>query len=95
MKKLLSILLILSLLLMVGCDNTGPREPKTDDRGYLTYVEGRPEASFKYLSKTDYIGVVYNLETKVMYSISRGMYNNGNLYPLYNPDGSLMIYRGE
>jgi len=95
MKKLLSILLILSLLLLVGCgDSSGPSNQEYD-RGYLAYVDGRPEASFKYLSKTDEIGVVYNLKTKVMYSVSKGDYNRGVMTPLYNPDGSLMIYEGE
>ena len=36
--------------------------------------------------------IVYDRETKVMYSMTDGKYNTGELFPLYNPDGSLKLY---
>ena len=38
--------------------------------------------------------IVYDTRTGVEYWLSGGMYNNGSLTPLYNADGSLMIYKG-
>lgn len=36
--------------------------------------------------------IVYDKKTRVMYCMSKGGYNNGNLYPLYNADGTLRLY---
>lgn len=38
--------------------------------------------------------IVYDVRTGVEYWLSDGMYNYGTLSPLYNADGSLMIYKG-
>ena len=38
--------------------------------------------------------IVYDRETNVMYNMTDGKYNAGQLYQLYNPDGSLKIYTG-
>jgi predicted small secreted protein len=38
--------------------------------------------------------VVYHRDTKVMYSVSRGGYNSGNMTLLVNADGTPMIYSG-
>ena len=49
---------------------------------------------FVQVEKTEYWQVVYHNETKVMYTVSRGMYNSGNFTLLVNPDGTPMIYKG-
>lgn len=36
--------------------------------------------------------ILYDKETKVMYHMSTGFYNNGNLTPLYNADGTLRVW---
>ncbi len=36
--------------------------------------------------------IVYDKQTRVMYCISSAGYNRGNLYPLYNADGTLKLY---
>lgn len=38
--------------------------------------------------------IVYDTRTGVEYWLSRGAYNSGSLTPLYNADGSLLIYGG-
>lgn len=38
--------------------------------------------------------IVYDTRTGVEYWLSRGTYNSGSLTPLYNADGSLLIYKG-
>ena len=45
-------------------------------------------------SDTDFY-VVYDNETKVMYAVSDGHYNYGNLTLLVNPDGTPKLYDGE
>ncbi len=39
--------------------------------------------------------IVYDRDTKVMYNMTDGKYNAGQLYKLYNRDGSLKIYDGK
>lgn len=36
--------------------------------------------------------ILYDKETKVMYHMSTGFYNYGNLTPLYNADGTLRVW---
>jgi hypothetical protein len=36
--------------------------------------------------------IVYARDTGVMYCMTNGKYNTGELFPLYNPDGSLRLY---
>lgn len=51
-------------------------------------IEGFYETIFEGLS---YV-ILYDRETKVMYHMSAGFYNNGNLTPLYNADGTLRVW---
>ena len=39
--------------------------------------------------------IVYDRETKVIYTMTDGKYNTGELFPMYNADGSLKLYTGE
>lgn len=49
---------------------------------------------FIEISREYYGIIVYDTRTGVEYWLSDGMYNYGTLTPLYNADGSLMIYKG-
>lgn len=59
-------------------------------------VEDTEEAPtyFIEISREYYGIIVYDTRTGVEYWISDGLYNHGTLTPLYNADGSLMIYEG-
>lgn len=48
---------------------------------------------FVVISQEHYGYIVYDTRTGVEYWISDGAYNSGSLTPLYNADGSLMIYK--
>ncbi len=39
--------------------------------------------------------VVYNKDTKVMYTVSSGVNNQGNFTLLVNPDGTPQLYEGD
>lgn len=39
--------------------------------------------------------VVYQKDTKVMYTVSNNTYNRGNFTLLVNPDGTPMLWEGE
>lgn len=36
--------------------------------------------------------ILYDRETKVIYHMSTGFYNNENLTPIYNADGTLRVW---
>ena len=59
-------------------------------------VEDTEKAPTYFIKISDeYCGdVVYDTRTGVEYWLSFGSYNYGTLTPLYNADGSLMIYKG-
>ena len=81
MKKLLIASLLLVLLVFASCTATVEKS------------EIKQEASmFVQIEKANVWEVVYHRETKVMYTVSRGMYNSGNFTLLVNPDGTPMIY---
>ena len=83
MKKALIASLLLVLLLFASCTATVEKS------------ENQQEASmFVQIEQTNFWEVVYHRKTKVMYTVSRGMYNSGNFTLLVNPDGTPMIYKG-
>lgn len=59
-------------------------------------VEDTEKAPTYFIKISDeYSGkIVYDTRTGVEYWLSNGSYNYGTLTPLYNADGSLMIYKG-
>lgn len=65
-----------------GCSTV---EDETNDEEHSMFV---------YVEKTDKWYVVYNKETKVMYSISRGAYNLCSFTLLVNEDGTPMLWEG-
>lgn len=57
--------------------------------------DSREENMFVYIQSTAFsqgYDVVYQKDTKVMYVVSRGTYNQGTFTMLVNPDGSPMLY---
>lgn len=82
MKKVMTILLI--LLMLVGCGITTRAENKSrEDKRFVTI-----ETAETYL-------VVADRETGVMYAVSDGSYNHGTFTLLVDKDGSPLIWDGE
>ena len=76
MKKLL-VVLACTVVLLVGCG-----------AGYAS-----KEETFYTVVYSDYSYLIaYDNYTKVMYHMSAGGYNGGNLTPLYNADGTLRVW---
>lgn len=50
---------------------------------------------FMRISSEHCFDIVYDTDTKVMYSRSMGSYNRGTLTVLVNPDGTPKLYEGE
>ncbi len=76
MKKLLVVLACI-VVLLVGCG-----------AGYVS----KEEAFYTVVYSDGSYLIVYDNYTKVMYHMSDGMYNRGNLTPLYNADGTLRVW---
>lgn len=70
-------------LMLCGCQDV----EKSYDEGKLSM--------FVIVENTNSWQVVYQKETKVMYSVSIGDYNRGTFTLLVNPDGTPMIWEGE
>ena len=79
---IIAIALVVVVLFFVGCDDTNNSVKASDD-------------VFVMVSKNFSYAVVYDRETKVMYAISDGIYNQGNFTMLVNADGTPKLYKGE
>lgn len=81
-KKILSIILVMSLLFsLMGCGTAVEKENKGDDYPMFVCVE-----------TTSIWKIVYHKETKVMYSVSNGLYNEGTFTLLVDADGKPMLW---
>lgn len=82
--KLIAIIITLAIVVLffVGCDNTN-NSVKANDNMFVT------------VSANSNYTVVYDKETKIMYTISMGCYNKGNFTVLLNVDGTPKLYEGE
>lgn len=92
MKRLLLILGV-SLFFLFGCacnETTDAVCEATTDT-----VTNNDQGKFIIITGGALYDVVYNKDTKVMYAVSRGAYNQGAFTLLVNPDGSPMLYEGE
>lgn len=58
-------------------------------------VSGSSTRTFMRISSEHYFDIVYDTDTKVMYSRSMGSYNRGTLTVLVNSDGTPKLYEGE
>lgn len=78
-------LVVLVMIVLVGCDIS-----KSSNSGDERFVEVKGASGA--ITDNNY-RIVYDRTTKVMYYMSDSTYNHGSLCPLYNADGSIMIYR--
>ena len=85
-SKLIVIIIAIALVIMglfvVGCDNTS-NSVKANDNMFIT------------VSENLYYAVVYDRDTKIMYTISKGHDNRGNFTVLVTADGTPKLYEGE
>lgn len=79
---IITIALVVTVLFFVGCDNTN-NSVKANDDVFVTVSENYDYA------------VVYDRETKIMYTVSKGSYNMGNFTVLLDADGTPKLYKGE
>lgn len=79
MKRILIASLFIILLVFASC--TATVEKSESQHGSSMFVQ---------IELTSFWEVVYHKETKVMYTVSRGMYNSGDFTLLVNPDGTPM-----
>ena len=79
-KLIKKIAVLLMVLFMTSCnDDIG--KPSTVDR-------------FEVVDRTYVYYIVYDKETLVMYAISAGSYNQGNITVLVDADGKPLLYKG-
>lgn len=81
MKKI--ILILCACLLLTGCGEA-TESKDTEDTNMFIYIQS--------VKSNGCYDVVYHRDTKVMYTISRGAYNQGNFTLLVNADGTPMVY---
>lgn len=88
MKKSFVILITMVLLSfgLTGCDET--------KQWHETYRFESKYSMFVNIEGTDFYNIVYHKDTKVMYAISRGGYNQGTFTVLLDADGTPMLYEG-
>lgn len=77
MKKLLVVLACV-VVLLTGCS--------------AGYASKEDETFYTVVYSDNIYLVVYDNYTKVMYHMTIGSYNRGNLTPLYNADGTLRVW---
>lgn len=87
-KKFLAtiLLVIIIALTFVGCTTQATTEEDIDNTECSMFV---------YVESTMIYDVVYHKDTKVMYVISRGSYNQGTFTVMLNADGTPMVYEGK
>lgn len=78
--------IVACVMILPGCSNVDVKEE--------TQYNNNDTATsmFVVVEKARCWLVVYNKDTKVMYTVSRGSYNSGNFTLLVNPDGTPMIW---
>lgn len=82
-KKIISATLAVFIMISLCSCVVVEREDKKKDTSMFAVVE--TAALWK---------VVYHRETKVMYAVSYGSYNDGTFTLLVNPDGTPMLWGG-
>ena len=83
MKKIVAICVICAILVCVcGC----AAEVQSEN------ANQKETSMFVKIESTTLFDVVYHKNTKVMYAISRGMYNQGTFTLLVNADGTPMLW---
>lgn len=87
MKNIMFIItfLIFSIVLFTGCDLAQSSDSKV-------YESLEKESLFEVIQVTDTYFIVYHLDSKVMYSVSRGRYNSGTFTLLVDSNGMPLLY---
>jgi len=62
---------------------------------WCTSSVSETEGLFVKISDEQYFYIVYQKDTKVMYSVSNWNYNRGNLTLLVDTEGKPLLYEGE
>lgn len=84
MKKLyVYVVLLILAVTLCGCAAT------------TTVEDPASESRFVVVEQTNIWKVVYDKETRVMYAVSYGSYNLGTFTPLYDTNGSPLLWKGE
>lgn len=74
--SVLVIMIIVSVFALSGCTETIANE----------------QTRFIYLSRESAFNIYYDSETKVMYAVSNGYYNSGNVIVLVDAEGKPLLY---
>lgn len=84
-KRILTIIIVAMMVLsLVGCSSKSvEKEGELDKTSLSMFVE---------IEETNDWTIIYHRETKVMYAVSQGSYNQGTFTVLVNADGSPMLY---
>lgn len=92
MKKnfIIFVMLIVLMFSLVGCGGT--KQLTEEDFAEASKSE---YSMFIKVESTSYYDVVYHKTTRVMYTISRGSYNQGTFTVLLNADGTPMLYENK
>lgn len=85
MKKIMiSVLAVFMLASLSGCARTKTNEDNIQETSRFVIIEDGATWN-----------VVYDKETKVMYTVSSGVYNCGSFTMMVDSDGKPLIYKGE
>lgn len=85
-KKYMVILMCILMFSLTACGTKVQNIEPDNTSSMFVLIEGNLSSPWH---------VVYHKETKVMYAVSTGAYNNGNFTVLVNPDGTPMIWEEE
>lgn len=72
-------------ILLSGCSSTDLTQSE-DNSQYISFVQ---------VGRFNGTNIVYCKQTKVMYAISCGSYNNGTVTLLVDADGTPMLWEGD
>jgi hypothetical protein len=84
MRKILGLILV-SILLLPLASCSSQHIAKVDNPSEDTKI-------LVFICRQDKMYYYYDKDTKVMYAVFAG-YNVGGMTPLYNPDGTLKLYK--
>lgn len=62
---------------------------------FCTTSNGKIEGKFAFVSSEPNFDIYYDKKTKVMYAVSNGGYNHGNVTLLVDAEGKPLLYQGE
>ena len=62
---------------------------------FCTTSNGKIDGKFAFVSNEVNFCIYYDKKTKVMYAVSNGSYNSGNVTLLVDAEGKPLLYQGE